>query len=163
MEVPPSKRSEHKGGGYVLLVDPNMRLSAHVSAPFGTAEYAGITMDHGELELGLILSHMWMSGMGSRVERPGARVWSSRPPNTPGQLGMIRRGLIGRVRGKTPKGVVCDLCPLIRLFFVVSKQVLAKGITPNLRRITLRRRRVPATGSVPADLRVLFAPGSVQN
>jgi len=55
--------------------------------------------------------------MDGRVERPGgARVWSPGPP--PGQLRMIRtdligrrRGLIGRVRDKTPKGVLCDHCP----------------------------------------------------
>ena len=48
--------------------------------------------------------------MDGRVEWPGAHVWSSRP--TPRQLRMIRRGLIGRVRGKTPMGGVGDLCPL---------------------------------------------------
>jgi hypothetical protein len=36
---------------------------------------------------------VWMSGWIAVVEWPRARVWSSRPP--PGQLRMIRRGLVG--------------------------------------------------------------------
>jgi len=48
--------------------------------------------------------------VGSLVERPGARVWSSRPP--PGQLRMARKGLIGRTREGNPDWVVAGFLPL---------------------------------------------------
>ena len=85
-------------------------------------------MEAGDREKTHGRGEMWMSGMGSRGERPGARVWSARPP--PEQLRMARRGLIGRVRGKTPKGVAGDLCS--RLRSEISLLALSTYLSPNL-------------------------------
>ena len=53
---------------------------------------------------------MWMSGMD---DRRGA-AWSACvvPKTTTGTDEDDQRGLIGRVRGKTPKGAAGDLCPV---------------------------------------------------
>jgi len=64
---------------------------------------------HGRVECGAAWGRM-DECIGSRAERLGARVWSPRPP--PGQLGMTRRGLIGRVREGNPDWVVAGFLPL---------------------------------------------------
>ena len=70
---------------------------------------------------------MWMSGLDGRC---GA-AWSACvvPKTTTGTDENNQRGLIGRVRGKTPKGVAGDLCS--RLRSEISLLALSTGYGPS--------------------------------
>jgi hypothetical protein len=56
----------------------------------------------------------WVGGRAERAQNGlGRYVWSPMPlSGAPGQFGMVWRGLVGRLRGKTPKGFASGFRPV---------------------------------------------------